>query len=97
MTIQTKAIEQHFPVVLFVSTIRCNTTFTLFNEILYLTSRRVESGIQVSPSQGPVLKRSTCKSNWNLEVLVFVDEKKTGKPGEKLSEKGENQQQLQPT
>ena len=39
-------------------------------------------------------KRVTSRSNWNLEVLVFVGD---GKPKKiKLSEQGENQQQTQP-
>ena len=32
-------------------------------------------------------------SNWNLEMLVFVDKRKNGEPGEKPSEQGEKQQQ----
>ena len=35
-------------------------------------------------------------SNWNLDMLVFV-EGGTGELGEKSSEQGENQQQTQPT
>ena len=46
------------------------------------------------PSPGLVFKRSTAKSNWNLELLVFVE---TGEPREKPSKHGENKQEAQPT
>ena len=51
--------------------------------ILNLTSRSLGSGRPSLPSQGLVVNRLTSKSNWNLEVLVFVEE---GKP-EKLKKK----------
>ena len=37
------------------------------------------------------------RSNWNLEVLVFLERGKPENPGKNLSEQGENQQQTQPT
>ena len=33
----------------------------------------------------------------DLDLLVFCGGRKTGQPGEKLSEQGKNQQQTQPT
>ena len=44
------------------------------------------------------LSPSGSRSNWNLKMLVFGREGKTGVPGEKTSRsKDENQQQTQPT
>ncbi len=37
------------------------------------------------------------RSNYNLEMLFFSGGWKTGEPGEKPSDQGENQQQTQPT
>jgi hypothetical protein len=40
---------------------------------------------------------SSPESNWNLEVLIFYGGRKTGEPGEKPRDRGENQQQTQLT
>ena len=37
------------------------------------------------------------RSNWNLEVLIFVEGGKPDNPEKKPRSKGENQQQTQPT
>ena len=37
------------------------------------------------------------RSNWNLEVLIFVEGGKPDKPEKNPRSKGENQQQTQPT
>ena len=37
------------------------------------------------------------RSNWNLEMLVFVEGEKPEHPEKNLLEQGENQQQTQPT
>ena len=42
-------------------------------------------------------KHLTSRSNWNLEVLVFMEGGKFGEPLKKPSEQGQNQQQTQPT
>ena len=42
------------------------------------------------------LRETGLGSNWNLEMLIFVERGKTKNP-EKFFEQGENQQQTQPT
>ena len=46
--------------------------------------------------QIPIRSRSLSWSNWNLQVLVFVEGGKAGNPAEKLLEQGESQQELNP-
>ena len=42
-------------------------------------------------------KHLTSRSNWNLEMLVFMEGGKPEYPGKNLRSKDENQQQTQPT